>query len=72
MPDKNSQFNDVRCKGRIPSTGEPCNQLIGTTDGERIYINGLALQLDPPRVKCDRCGFVTRLGKPKRLQKSRD
>lgn len=59
MPDKSdSQFTDIRCKGRILTTGEPCNQLIGTTDGERLFINGLALQLDPPRVKCDRCGFV--------------
>lgn len=62
MPDKHkSQYVDIRCKGNIPASGEACNQLIGTTDGEQVYINGLALQLDPPRVKCDRCGFVTNL-----------
>lgn len=61
MPDKNltkPHYSDIRCKGRILATGESCNQLIGTTDGERVFINGLALHLDPPRVKCDRCGFV--------------
>jgi hypothetical protein len=51
----------IKCKGTLPGSSRPCGASLFETDGERFYFGELLLELDPPRVQCDRCGFKMRL-----------
>jgi hypothetical protein len=58
MPDNGTRM--ITCKGTKP-TGDKCRAALCETDGQRFLIRGLVLELDPPRVRCSECGYVTRL-----------
>jgi hypothetical protein len=51
----------ITCKGTKPGTTDKCGVALCETDGQRFLIRGLVLELDPPRVRCSECGYVTRL-----------
>lgn len=55
-----SQLQTIRCRG-TKSSGDPCGAVVCETNGKEFYIQGLALEIDPARVKCDVCGYITRL-----------
>ena len=54
------QRKEIKCTGIKPDA-DKCLAVLCETDGRAFYIQGLALELDPPRIRCDRCGKVTHL-----------
>jgi hypothetical protein len=64
----------IYCKGTVPGTSDLCGVGICDTDGERFFLNvlgsDLILELNPPTVRCDLCGYKTRLTFKGRLQSS--
>jgi hypothetical protein len=54
------EIKDVRCKGRMPETHEPCNVVLYQTDGEFMYINGSILNKGKgkQKVECARCRTI--------------
>lgn len=55
----------IRCKGTIPGTSEACEAELCQTDGSRFYFRSgnldLILELDPPVIECNVCGYKTKL-----------
>lgn len=57
---KKKTATDVTCRGRMPGTSKPCENIMYQSDGIYLYIRGLILnpEMKRQRIVCDRCGFV--------------
>lgn len=70
------ELTTIICRGTKPGTNELCKAKVCETDGNQFFITGhgyrfAIIEIDPPTIKCNVCGYKTRLGKQKSLQKSR-
>jgi hypothetical protein len=54
------EIKDVRCKGRVPQTSKPCDEILFQTDGEFLMVGGLVVNpdFDVQKVVCC-CGKAT-------------
>jgi hypothetical protein len=62
----------IICKGTIPGTNRRCGADLLETDGVNFFIKTgdgleLLLELNPPKVKCNICGYKTILGASKNV-----